>query len=306
MDGNLQDESASCESCISEEEKTSGEYATSESRAKFLLKLGELDEDLAKIKRLLYSNLGNIASALCPVQAIYQNLHTFGSSRARLEAFELCTEAMNKKRGNANIRKAWYGCSKHEILEILRHGFEISGKGAYLSPLTKPINCILTTSPDNNGLQYFLLCDVILGNMEEIQPPSDQLCPSVDQFDSGVDNKDDPCQYIIWPENVKTHICPLYVITIKSSFLRGNRLPTSPWIPFSRLFPVLAASLPPENVCFVKRIHRAFMEGRITRHQLVSRVRKIAGDELLQTAIRIFGSKVPFRSQRGWGTRTDK
>lgn len=146
MDGSGDDESSSCESCISVSETvaTSRAYASPCSGGKFLKKLEEADEEFIEVKHRFYSNLGK-TTADCPVLAVYKNLHTAGSSKARLDAFQLCSAAMKQKRGNANVRNAWYGCSKSETLRILQHGFESCGNfedskphglGAYLSPVT--------------------------------------------------------------------------------------------------------------------------------------------------------------------------
>ncbi|CAA6661199.1 unnamed protein product [Spirodela intermedia] len=279
MDGSGDDESSSCESCISVSETvtTSRAYVNPCSSGKLLKKLEESDDELIEVKHRFYSSLGK-TTADFPVLAVYKNLHAAGSSKA----------PMKQKRGNANVRNAWYGSSKNS---------KPHGLGAYLSPLTNAIDSVVSSVPDGNGIRYLLLCCVILGNTEEIHPPSHQLSPSTDECDSGVDNQEAPRKYIIWPAQVKTHISPLYVLSIKANFQRGEShnprvwTPTSPWIPFSRLIPMLSASLPAHKVCLIKRIHVAFLERKITRQQLISQVRALSGDELLYVAIRVFGSK---------------
>lgn len=81
---------------------------------------------------------------------------------------------------------------------------------------------MVSSAPDGNGIRYLLLCCVIMGNTEEIHPPSHQLCPSTEEYDSGVDNQAAPKKYIIWPAQVKTHISPLYVLSIKADFQRAG------------------------------------------------------------------------------------
>lgn len=72
---------------------------------------------------------------------------------------------------------------------------------------------------DENGVQYMLLCRVIMGNMELVQPGSEQFHPSSENFDSGVDDLQDPKHYIIWNVNMNTHIFPEYVISFKAPFV---------------------------------------------------------------------------------------
>ncbi|KAI3881645.1 hypothetical protein MKW92_018984 [Papaver armeniacum] len=69
---------------------------------------------------------------------------------------------------------------------------------------------------DENGVQYMLLCRVIMGNMELVQPGSEQFHPSSENFDSRVDDLQDPKHYIIWNVNMNAHIFPECVISFKA------------------------------------------------------------------------------------------
>lgn len=62
-----------------------------------------------------------------------------------------------------------------------------------------------------------VFCRVILGNMEPVQPGSAQFHPSCENFDSGVDDLQNPSHYIVWNMNMNTHIYPEYVISFKMS-----------------------------------------------------------------------------------------
>lgn len=62
-----------------------------------------------------------------------------------------------------------------------------------------------------------VLCRVILGKMELVQPGSQQWYPSSENFDSGVDDLQNPSQYIVWSMNMNTHIYPEFVVSFKSS-----------------------------------------------------------------------------------------
>lgn len=58
-------------------------------------------------------------------------------------------------------------------------------------------------------------CRVIMGNMELIHPGSKQFLPSSSDFDSGVDDLQEPRHYIVWNTNMNTHIYPEYVVSFK-------------------------------------------------------------------------------------------
>uniref|UniRef100_A0A1D1YBD6 Putative inactive poly [ADP-ribose] polymerase SRO2 n=1 Tax=Anthurium amnicola TaxID=1678845 RepID=A0A1D1YBD6_9ARAE len=308
-----EDEQISCGSCISDSESTSTGNACGKPCFGWngLKKLEEGDEEHVTLKHRFYSSLGAVAK-YCPVVAVYKNMHGSGPARDRLEAFQLYSEAMKEKRGgDANIRNAWYGASKDGIGRIVQHGFDFCGAsgdggssssslyglGVCLSPDSSVIDSVVSSVRDEDGLRHLLLCCVILGNTEEIGPHSGQLRPSTDEFDSGVDSQKFPKKYFIWPSQARTHILPLYVLSIKLDLQRKelqrepSRRPTSPWIPFTTLVPMLSARLPAHQVCLIRRFHNAYMERKITRQQLVFQVRLISGDKLLLSAIKAFRGK---------------
>lgn len=53
--------------------------------------------------------------------------------------------------------------------------------------------------------------------MELVRPGSRQCHPSREEFDSGVDDLQNPKYYIIWNMNMNTHIYPEYVVSFKVS-----------------------------------------------------------------------------------------
>ncbi|KAI3900231.1 hypothetical protein MKW92_004133 [Papaver armeniacum] len=149
------------------------------------------------------------------------------SALARLELFQKQIEITRKYRGNANVRFAWLASSKEASSRILTHGLGMDGlvsMGGLAK--TKPtygfgVNLSADVSSsyndvDENGVQYMLLCRVIMGNMELVQPGSEQFHPSSENFDSGVDDLQDPKHYIIWNVNMNTHIFPECVISFKA------------------------------------------------------------------------------------------
>lgn len=70
---------------------------------------------------------------------------------------------------------------------------------------------------DENGVKYIVFCRVILGNVEVVNPGSEQCHPTSENFDSGVDDLQNPCHYIVWNMNMNTHIFPEYVVSFKMS-----------------------------------------------------------------------------------------
>lgn len=60
-----------------------------------------------------------------------------------------------------------------------------------------------------------VFCRVIMGNMEVFSPG--QFHPSCEDFDSGVDDLENPKQYIVWNMNMNTHVYPEFVVSFKLS-----------------------------------------------------------------------------------------
>ena len=78
---------------------------------------------------------------------------------------------------------------------------------------------------DENGVRYVILCRVIMGNVEAIYPGSKQAHPSCENYDSGVDDLNDPRHYVVWGTKKNTHVYPLYAVSFKiSSEAGGNCL----------------------------------------------------------------------------------
>lgn len=68
--------------------------------------------------------------------------------------------------------------------------------------------------------------------------------------------------------------------------------PSSPWMAFPTLISVLSKVLSPSDVALVSKFYRAKQERRISRHELIQKVRQIAGDELLIATIKSYRAKV--------------
>ncbi|XAR50180.1 NAD(+) ADP-ribosyltransferase [Bertholletia excelsa] len=236
-----------------------------------LVRLDEGDRLHEIIKRRFISGLDNFG-VHATVVAVHRNLCSGIMGEARLRAFHVFAQAMEKKYGgSANLKYAWYGASREEIEKIITYGFSHCGKddnkgiygcGIYLSPDDSSINSVKSSIVDEDGLRHVLLCRVILGNTELVHPGSKQCHPSSEEFDSGVDNLLAPKKYIVWNTHMNTHILPEYVISFRAPIFEGGqkiqdqlRKPASPWIPFPTLISVLSRFLPPHTIRLISKYY---------------------------------------------------
>uniref|UniRef100_A0A822YPT1 Poly [ADP-ribose] polymerase n=1 Tax=Nelumbo nucifera TaxID=4432 RepID=A0A822YPT1_NELNU len=276
-----------------------------------LIRLEEGDKEHSVIKQRFLMGMGSVRS-LTTITSIHKNIYSSFQGLARLQSFRIFSQAMSQKcHGNPNIKFAWYGTSRDGVDRIISHGFGQSGRpennglygsGLYLSPENFSLDSALSSTLNKNGLRHVLLCRVILGNMEEVRSGSEQFHPSSEEFDSGVDNLLAPRKYIIWSTHMNTHILPEYVISFSAppcleGFHRVQQpvvKPTSAWMPFPTLISVLARFLPPTTIRVIQKYHYSYREKKITREQLVQKVRQIVGDELLVKIIKSCRGKVHF------------
>ncbi|KAK9120526.1 hypothetical protein Syun_018143 [Stephania yunnanensis] len=154
-------------------------------------------------------------------------------ARARLELFEKQVEITGKYRGNANVQYAWLSSSKELTPKILNHGLGFDslpktksayGNGVILAPANCPCSSARYCDVDENGVQHIVLCRVILGNMEVVHPGSCQMQPSSEDFDSGIDNYENPNNYVIWTMNMTTHIYPEFFVSFRMRSSEKGRL----------------------------------------------------------------------------------
>ncbi|KAK9699574.1 hypothetical protein RND81_08G182400 [Saponaria officinalis] len=142
----------------------------------------------------------------------------------RLELFCKQVEITRKLRGNANVRYAWLRSTKEASSGIMAYGLGHFGfqqlKSAYGIGLHLAAASCANTSAnycdvDENGVRYMVLCRVIMGNMEMVHAGSKQFHPSDENYDSGVDDLQNPCQYVVWSMNINTHLYPEYVVSFR-------------------------------------------------------------------------------------------
>ncbi|KAB5532014.1 hypothetical protein DKX38_018684 [Salix brachista] len=274
-----------------------------------LIRLFEGDRVHDLIKRRFVSSLGLLGKQ-ATVVAIHRNSFSGVLEQARVKSFQIFAKAMeNKCGGDANVKFGWYGGTRDEISEIMKHGFSarmidnsngLYGCGIYLSPDDSPVECVKKLSVDKDGLRHLLLCRLILGKSEVVHPGSDQCHPSSEEFDSGMDSLSSPKKYIVWSTNMNTHILPEFVISfrapsrLKAHFRipESSRKPNSPWMPFPALISALSKFLPPTTTKLIIKYHRDHREKKISRKELVQQVRKIVGDRLLISVIKSFRTQI--------------
>ncbi|KAK4744359.1 hypothetical protein SAY87_010671 [Trapa incisa] len=306
------------ESCISGNMAPCSTAAASNQSPCFgngLIRLREGDKSLDFIERQFMAGLGRLGEKIT-VTAIHKNGYSAAMSQARERAFQIYMRATEKKlAGNANVKYAWYAASKEDIPKILSYGFGYSGSvagdglygsGIHLSPDNHPLESVKLAPVDGEGLRHLLLCRIILGKQEEVRPGSNQYHPSSDEFDSGVDSLDCPMKYIVWGTHMNTHVLPEYVLSFRAPCcLRGfddmesvMRKPTSPWIPFPMLISELSKILPAPIIGSISKYHRDYKDKKISRQELVRKVRQLTGDRLLIAVIKSFRTKLSSSSRK--------
>ncbi|KAE9459278.1 hypothetical protein C3L33_08818, partial [Rhododendron williamsianum] len=181
---------------------------------------GEMDSDA--VRKIFLVGIGSFAGA--DIVDLYRCSSTF--LQARLELFQKQVEITDKYRGDANVQYAWLPSTKAAVASIIMYGLGRCGTSAHQSTHgfgvhLSPANCSITSARycdvDENGMRYMLFCRVVMGNMELVPAGSKQSHPSNENFDSGVDDLQNPRNYIIWDMYKNTHIYPEYVVSFKVS-----------------------------------------------------------------------------------------
>lgn len=94
------------------------------------------------------------------------------------------------------------------------------------------------TEADEKGEKHVILCQVMLGEMERIEAGSEQFKPSSEEYDSGVDDLQNPRFYVVWRENMNQTILPEFVVSFKSLDHQPGTNFAEIHTRFSSLFPV--------------------------------------------------------------------
>ncbi|KAL5099922.1 hypothetical protein RYX36_004249, partial [Vicia faba] len=133
-----------------------------------------------------------------------------------------------------------------------------------------------------------------MGNIELLCRGNNQLCPSGCEYKNGVDDIERPKYYVVWNNNINTHIYQEFVISFKASLdagrnelsnevmnvVSGNnsstldtiprvnadglltntrRGPTSPWLSFLMLIAAIKSRVPLKRMLLIKEHYIPFM-----------------------------------------------
>ncbi|ESQ34426.1 hypothetical protein EUTSA_v10008227mg [Eutrema salsugineum] len=278
--------------------------STGSSSTDSMIPLGEGNPEHDVIRTCLLSGLGPISTDTTIV-AVRKNSSERITTRAKYLAFRIFTEAMARKNGgDPNVKYGWYAGSKEEIQGIISYGFSSRevrksengdgshGIGIHLVPSKCSLFAAGATEPDEEGLRHLLLCRLILGKPEVIISGSKQSSPSSVEFDSGVDNLQNPREYVIWSSTMNSYILPSYIVSFRSPRLRVisrggfSARPSSPWVSFAALMSMLSKSMDPSRMNLIMRSYDDFRKRKIRRDQLVRKMREVAGDNLLAEIIK--------------------
>ncbi|CAN0923999.1 Probable inactive poly [ADP-ribose] polymerase SRO2 [Linum grandiflorum] len=164
--------------------------------------------------------------------------------------------------------------------------------------------------PDQDGTKHLLFCRVLLGRMEAVPAGSTQSAPSSVEFDNGVDDVANPRRFVVWSSFMNSHIFPAVVLSFKDrdNVLREASLgcsiarrPRSPWMSFPALLGVLSQVLDQHTNSMVSKSYDDFMQRRVTREQMIRKLRQIVGDGLLASIIKSHQKELTIRStQLNW------
>lgn len=287
-----------CESGVSATTTGEEQRQRRQNSDSFLVRLGEGDSVYDLLKTRFLHGLGALSSK-AEILAIQRNACSDAVSQARLRSFLFYAEAVSKLRGgDSNVKYAWYGATgENDVRGILSNGFShVHGNSICLSPDDSPLQSVKSCAVGRDGVRHLILCRVILGRTEIVQADTKQCYPSCADYDSGVDSFSAPTKYMIWSSRMNTHVWPAYVLSFKVSSLKaveieGHARPTSPSVPFPTLISMLSKVSPQLDIALICKFYKARKEKKISRHELIEKVRQIAGDNLLFSIIKYYRAK---------------
>ncbi|KAE8690812.1 hypothetical protein F3Y22_tig00110893pilonHSYRG00558 [Hibiscus syriacus] len=226
-----------------------------------LIKLHESNGEYLIIAKAFFAGMEENLSKKIKIVAINKIPHSTLPAKARAENFQILKKAVaGKCGGDANVKYA----------------------------------CVLSSKVDDTGLRHLLLCRVILGKQEVVTGDCNvQLHPSSPEFNSGVDDLSTPRKYIIWSPSINSHILPCYIISFEAQVkgLADGGTLNPRWLGFDTLMPMLSRCLGSSEMASLEKYYKDFQEKKITKAQLVERIREIAGRQLLSTIFNQYTNK---------------
>nr|ACN30742.1 unknown [Zea mays] len=182
------------------------------------------------VRNLLLKGLGQPFSEE-DIIGIYRTPLLDQRGQVRCGLFQKEIEETRSRRGNANVRYAWLPCSRYTMeqmamrgaLEIAKpHKGSICGVGTCLAPANCTNSCARYSDFHEDGIIRMMLCRVIMGNVEVVLPGSKQFQPSNGSFDNGVDDLQNPQNYIVWDANVHKHIYAEYAVIVQAPLVTNE------------------------------------------------------------------------------------
>lgn len=265
--------------------------------------LKESEKAYLVVKKLFLSWLGVVEPG-ATITNIHQCMRSGPLDKARYEVFQKQMEITKAARGEPNMTFAWHGTSAKNVASILTHGFgmptkitnhETLGVGIYLSPVRSSHMSAMSSEVDENGEKHVLLCRVILGRCEKVESGSQQLYPSSVDFDTGVDDVNNPKRYVVWCANMNTHILPECVVSYKSSKCLPGQLNGSAFSKsvsnasntvITDLLSKLGSSLPSSKVRELQSFCSTYKGGEVAKETFMRGLQSIVGDDKLLSTIR--------------------
>ncbi|KAF7054806.1 hypothetical protein CFC21_062425 [Triticum aestivum] len=263
------------------------------------VRLEETDKFYQVVKKLFLSGIAPRVGGGVAITAVHKV-----AQGPRCRAFQQQGQLLAAARGadGGNAKFAWYGAPSADVAAAVEHGFgrtnsrvlghRAHGDGVHLSPPQSPYASAMLANADENGEAHIVLCRVLMGRPEAIPAGSSQLHPSSDDYDSAVDNMQNPQWYVVWSKDMNTRILPEYVVSFKCPSLhqmQGSSGATSALkkpSPVARdMFPTLLAEIqrfvPSSKLETLQGTYNRFKKGQMKKDQFIRFLRAFIGDRVL-------------------------
>ncbi|KAL5209262.1 hypothetical protein ABZP36_004885 [Zizania latifolia] len=194
-------------------------------------RLEQTDRFYQVVEKIFLSRMAPVAAAGgVAITAVHKVEHD-----PRTRAFQLQGQLLAAARGaeGSNAKFAWYGAPAADVAAAVEHGVgrtngwllggRAHGEGVHLSPPQSPHASAMLTKADEKGEAHIVLCRVLMGRPEVVPAGSSQFHPSSDDYDSAVDNMENPRWYVVWSTHMNTRILPEYVVSFKCPNLQQMR-----------------------------------------------------------------------------------
>uniref|UniRef100_A0ACD5TW46 Uncharacterized protein n=1 Tax=Avena sativa TaxID=4498 RepID=A0ACD5TW46_AVESA len=266
------------------------------------LRLEETDKFYQVVKKLFLSGIAPRVGGGVAITAVHKV-----AQGPRSTAFQLQGQLLAAARGagGGNAKFAWYGAPSADVAAVVDHGFgrtnsralghRAHGDGVHLSPPQSPYASAMLAKADENGEAHIVLCRVLMGRPETIPAGSSQFHPSSDDYDSGVDNMQNPRWYLVWSTDMNTRILPEYVVSFKCPSLQQAQGSTRATSELKKPSPVAARDMFPTLLAEIQRFvpapklqtlqgtYNRFKKGHIKKDQFIRFLRAFIGDRVLTT-----------------------